>query len=69
MRLLLDAWPRMADGRLDLDHAPVRLKAIVNRIDLRDVDHGNAGGGSFIFALLDGGFEMQATLIFEYVGA
>jgi hypothetical protein len=65
-QLLLDAWPRSADGSLDLDHAPVRLKAIVNRIDLRDLDHGNAGEGSFIFAFLDGPSEIQATLIFEY---
>jgi Concanavalin A-like lectin/glucanases superfamily len=63
---VLDAWPRTADGKLDLDRAPVRLKAIVNRIDLRDLDHGNAGEGNFIFSFTDQFGEMQATLMFEY---
>jgi hypothetical protein len=62
----LAAWPRTPDGKLNLDLAPVRLKAIVNRIDLRDLDHGNAGEGSFIFAFVQNGFELSATLIFEY---
>jgi hypothetical protein len=67
---VLAGWPRTASGALDLAQAPLRLQAIVNRIDLRNLDHGDAGEGRFVFA-----FDLppsqqpvppQATLIFEY---
>lgn len=64
---VLAAWPRTPDGRLDLARAPMRLKAIVNRIDLRDLDRGDAGQAHFIFSLVDrDGSAMEATLMFEY---
>lgn len=66
MRRLLDAWPRTADGRLDLARAPLELQAIVNRIDLRDLARGDAGQASFVFAFVEDGFQLPATLMFEY---
>lgn len=70
MNSLLDTWPRTPNGQLDLAQAPLQLKAIVNRIDLRNLDQGNAGEGSFIFAFVESdgfdGFELAATLMFEY---
>jgi hypothetical protein len=36
--LILDRWPRTADGALDLSRAPLTLQAIVNRLDLRNLD-------------------------------
>lgn len=66
--LILDAWPRTADGQLDLAQAPLQLQAIVNRFDLRQPGSGDAGEGRFVFAFLAPGafFPLQATLIFEY---
>jgi hypothetical protein len=67
--LVLDFWPRTADGRLDLARAPLRLQAIVNRFDLRDLASGDAGEGRFVFAFnspFSALFPLQATLIFEY---
>jgi hypothetical protein len=68
---ILASWPRTASGALDLARAPVRLLAIVNRTDLRDLANGDAGEGRFVFA-----FNLeplpppvgppQATIIFEY---
>src|SRR5262249_26087593 len=49
----LDPWPRDASGLLDLTRAPVRLLAIVDRVDLRDLGAGSAGEGRFVFGLLD----------------
>jgi hypothetical protein len=64
---ILDPWPRDAAGQLDLAQAPVRLLAIVNRVDLRNVALGHAGEGRFVFGLLGpGGFPLEATVIFEY---
>jgi hypothetical protein len=64
---VLDPWPRSADGRLDLARAPLRLLAIVNRMDLRDLSKGNAGEGRFVFGVLDAfGNPMQFTVILEY---
>jgi hypothetical protein len=63
--LILDQWPRV-NGKLDLTRAPLRLSAIVNRIDLRNLDQGHAGEGRFIFNFLSGDFPLQATLILEY---
>lgn len=62
---VIDAWPRLPDGRLDLTKAPFRLLAIVNRIDLRNSRR--AGEGRFIFGLLDAnGNTTQFTVILEY---
>ncbi len=64
---LLDIWPRTADGALDLDRAPLRLQAIVNRTDLRNLAAGSAGEGRFVFAVNGpGGFPLQFTVILEY---
>jgi hypothetical protein len=63
---LLDTWPRK-DGALDLAAAPLALQAIVNRIDLRNLDRGHAGEGRFVFSFVtELRFPLQATLIFEY---
>lgn len=65
--LVLNSFPRRADGQLDLTKAPVRLLAIVNRIDLRDLANGNAGEGRFVFGVLDQfGNQQQFTMIFEF---
>jgi hypothetical protein len=62
------AWPRTADGQLDLDRSPLTLNAIVNRTDLRDLDDGHAGEGRFVFAVNSPGstFPQQFTIILEY---
>jgi hypothetical protein len=63
---IVDPWPRR-NGQLDLERAPLRLLAIVNRIDLRHLDKGNAGEGRFVFGFLDpAGLPLEATLILEY---
>jgi len=52
---LLGFWP-VVGGQLDLTHAPLRLLAIVNRIDLRTngvYGGGNAGEGRFIFQVVE----------------
>jgi len=65
-RIILDPWPRV-DGKLDLARAPLRLLAIVNRIDLRNLEQGHAGEGRFVFGFLSpDGFPLEATLIMEY---
>jgi concanavalin A-like lectin/glucanase superfamily protein len=63
---LLASWPRDAKGQLDLTKAPVMLQAIVNRFDLRNQANGDAGEGRFVFAFVQNGQPLQATLIFEY---
>jgi hypothetical protein len=64
--IILDPWPRV-NGKLDLARAPLRLLAIVNRMDLRNLDQGHAGEGRFVFGFVDaGGFPLEATLIMEY---
>jgi hypothetical protein len=64
---LLDIWPRTASGDLDLDQAPLRLNAIVNRVDLRDLSAGNAGEGRFVFGVNSQfGFPQDFTVIVEY---
>lgn len=66
-QLLLDIWPRTASGALDLDQAPLRLQAIVSRVDLRNLSAGSAGEGRFVFGVNDGnGFPQQFTVILEY---
>jgi hypothetical protein len=64
--LVLDRWPRTSDGQLDLAQAPLRLLAIVNRFDLRDLDKGQAGEGRFVFGVTIDGFPLQFTLIMEF---
>lgn len=65
--VLLDAWPRAGDGRLDLTRAPLRLLGIVNRIDLRNLDEGHAGEGRFVFGVLGRfGEPLEFTVILEY---
>jgi hypothetical protein len=64
--ILLDIWPRTPDGALDLDHSPLRLQAIVNRTDLRNLAAGSAGEGRFVFAVNGPGFPQQFTVILEY---
>jgi hypothetical protein len=65
--LLLDAWPKDHRGKLDLSKAPLRLLAIVNRMDLRKLAEHNAGEGRFVFGVLDSqGFPQPFTVILEY---
>jgi hypothetical protein len=55
-QLLIDAWPRLPDGQLDLSQAPFRLLAIVNRQDLRGnttYGSGDAGEARLVFGMLD----------------
>jgi hypothetical protein len=67
MQSVLSAWPRLDDGRLDLERSPLRLLGIVNRIDLRDLEQGNAGEGRFVFGVLGPfGEPLQFTVILEY---
>jgi hypothetical protein len=64
---LLAPWPRGPDGHLDLARAPLRLLAIVNRIDLRSLASGRAGQGRFVFGVVDAaGFANPFTIILEY---
>jgi hypothetical protein len=64
---VLAHWPRTADGKLDLGNAPLRLQAIVNRFDLRNLANGDGGEGRFVFAFYrTDGSPFQATLILEY---
>ena len=71
--LMLNAWPRIG-GKLDLNRAPFRLLAIVNRVDLRGnqtYGGGSAGEGRLIFGVVNrnaaGGCSTTPfTVIFEY---
>jgi hypothetical protein len=69
---VLTNWPRTPDGRLDLKRSPMRLLAIVNRIDSRNLAQGHAGEGRFVFGVLGNvgpigrDFPLQFTFIFEY---
>jgi hypothetical protein len=63
--LVLNPWPRDANGKLDLDQSPMRLLAIVNRVDLRSssarsTSYGGssgipvtAGEGRFVFGVVN----------------
>ena len=63
---ILQPWPRK-DGLLDLEQAPLQLLAIVNRLDLRELSKGHGGEGRFVFGMLgQGGFPLEATVIFEF---
>ena len=65
--MVLDSWPRTEDGALDLRRAPLRLQAITNRIDLRNLELGRAGEGRFVFGVLGPtGLPFPFTIILEY---
>jgi hypothetical protein len=65
---VLAPWPRTADGKLDLARAPMRLLAIVNRLDLKRLDQGKAGEGRLVYGVLDAaGSPTEFTVIFEYL--
>jgi hypothetical protein len=65
--LVIDPWPKDANGKLDLTKAPLRLLAIVNRMDLRNLAQGNAGEGRFVFGVVDrSGNPLSFTVILEY---
>jgi hypothetical protein len=64
--IVLDKWPRSTDGSLDLEKAPLRLLAIVNRIDQRNVEQGHAGEGRFVFGVLQDDFTLSFTVILEF---
>jgi len=76
VQLIIDDWPRLPDGQLDLAQAPFRLLAIVNRQDLRGntlYGSGDAGEARFVFGLLDcnhvlspAGDEEEFLVIMEY---
>lgn len=64
-------WPKVgATGKLDLARAPLKLLAIVNRIDLAgNPSYGNVGGaeGRFVFGVLGPGCAVKPfTVILEY---
>jgi hypothetical protein len=70
---IVTPWPTTSAGTLDMDRAPFRLLAIVNRVDLRDaVGYGSstasAGELRFVFGLLDMDTcsPTRMTAIFEY---
>jgi hypothetical protein len=65
---VLRPWPRSADGKLDLAAAPMRLLAIVNRLDLKNLAAGKAGEGRMVYGVLrEDGSQMEFTVIFEYL--
>jgi hypothetical protein len=68
---LREIWPEDDDGLLDLDRAPFRLLAIVNRVDLRDnlvYGGGSAGEARFVFGVIDPDtcLPKEMAVIFEY---
>lgn len=66
-QVVLNSWPRLSNGKLDLTKAPLRLLAIVDRFDLRKLSKGNAGEGRFVFGVLDSrGNPLSFTVILEY---
>ena len=64
-QLLIDIWPRTANGELDLDRSPLTLQAIVNRIDIRNLAEGSAGEGRLVYAV-NGPTFGNFTVIVEY---
>ncbi|MEW6353698.1 MAG: choice-of-anchor X domain-containing protein [Pseudomonadota bacterium] len=70
---VINPWPLDGAGKLDLSEAPMRLLAIVNRVDLREnliYGGGSAGEARFVFGVIDrsggGCNQMPFTVIFEY---
>ncbi|HEX6904364.1 MAG TPA: choice-of-anchor X domain-containing protein [Thermoanaerobaculia bacterium] len=45
MQDIIDEWPKLTSGKLDLAKSPLRLLAIVPRVDLRGGGGGYGGGG------------------------
>lgn len=72
MQNLINLWPKASNGKLDLAKAPLRLSAIVNRIDLASNSAYGPGGGAegrFVFTVVTGTNPCSAapaTVIFEY---
>jgi hypothetical protein len=64
-QLLIDIWPKTANGELDLDQSPLTLQAIVNRIDIRNLAEGSAGEGRFVYGV-NGPTFGNFTVILEY---
>lgn len=71
--LIIDPWREASGGgRLDLNKAPFKLLAIVNRMDLRSVDDNHvssAGEGRLVFGTLDAEGKPLGRgfyIIFEY---
>jgi hypothetical protein len=69
MTKVLGPWEQRSGGAnrpLDFSHAPFRLLAIMNRMDLRQPGV-QAGEGRFVFGVLDAaGNPMEFTVILEY---
>lgn len=71
---ILSEWPRLSGGKLNLAKSPMRLLAIVNRVDLRTnsaYGGGSAGEGRFVFGVIrpmtgGGCQEVPLTVILEY---
>ncbi|GAA4804360.1 hypothetical protein [Lysobacter hankyongensis] len=67
---ILASWPKLSNGELDLSRSPMRLLAIVNRLDLRSGNGVNSGEGRFVFGVIDrtGGncVALPFTVILEY---
>ncbi|MGH8659044.1 MAG: hypothetical protein ACREV4_11375 [Gammaproteobacteria bacterium] len=64
---VIDPWPKLPDGKLDLTQAPMRLLGIVYRPDLRNPGLDRGGEGRFVFGVLDRfGNKLQFTVILEY---
>jgi hypothetical protein len=56
MNAVIAGWPKLASGKLDLDRSPMKLLAIVNRIDLaKNVGYAPSGEaeGRFVFQLMN----------------
>lgn len=70
LNTVINNWPKLPDGRLDLRCAPFRLLAIVNRVDLREnllYGTGSAGEARFVFGVIGPGCStLPFTVIFEY---
>lgn len=63
---ILSDWPKSTDGSLDLTQPPMRLLAIVNRMDLETPDR-TAGEGRFVFGVYDADGPMNFTVNLEFV--
>ncbi len=62
---IINGWPKLGNGQLDLTRSPFRLLAIVNRSDLMQA--GDFGEGRFVYGLVTPSGQIQNfTVIFEY---
>ncbi|NPC76175.1 cadherin repeat domain-containing protein [Corallococcus exiguus] len=65
---LLETWPTLADGSLDLAKAPLRLESIVHHPEAFDVSRGSAGEARFVFGGVDAsGNPLGLTVTLNYV--